>query len=58
MGSAEKPISIDEDEGFSETMTSPAPQEPPAMELRTSLPSIENVPNLSAVRQLFNYFFL
>ena len=31
-GSAENAITIDEDEGFSETMTPPAPQQPPAME--------------------------
>ena len=27
-GSAENPITVDEDEGFSETMTPPAPQQP------------------------------
>ena len=52
-GSAENPITIDEDEGFSETMTPPAPQQPPAMEPRLALRSIENLQNSSAARQLF-----
>ena len=54
MRSAEKSISIDEDEGFSETMRSPAPQQPPAMEPRPALPSIQNGHNSSAARQPFN----
>ena len=33
-GSVKNPIRIDEDEGFSETMTPPAPQQSPAMEPR------------------------
>ena len=53
-GSAENPITIDEDEGFSETMTPPAPQKPPAMEPRPALRSIENLQNSSAARQLFD----
>ena len=41
MGSAEKPIIKDEDEGFSETMTpqNTPPQQPPAMEPRPALRS-------------------
>ena len=54
MGSAENPITIDEDEGFSETMTPPAPQQLTAMELRPALHSIENRQNSSAARQLFD----
>ena len=53
-GSAENTITIDEDEGFSETMTSPAPQQPPAMEPRPALRSIENLQNSSAARQYFD----
>ena len=53
-GSAENPIRIDEDEGFSETMTPPVPQQPPAMEPRLALRSIENLQNSSAARQLFD----
>ena len=43
-GSAENPIIIDEDEGFSEPMTpqNTPPQQPPAMQLRPALCSIEN----------------
>ena len=40
-GSAEKPITIDEDEGFSETMGPPAPQQP--LQPRTALRSMENL---------------
>ena len=57
-GSAENPITIDEDEGFSETMTPSAPQQPPAMESRPALRSIENLQNSSAARQLFDQMFL
>ena len=55
-GSTENPITIDEDEGFSETMTpqKTPPQQPPAMEPRTALSSIENLQNSSAARQLFD----
>ena len=55
-GSAENPITIDEDEGFSETMTpqNTPPQQPPAMEPRPALRSIENLQNSSAARQLFD----
>ena len=44
-GSAENTITIDEDEGFSETMTpqNTPPQQPPAMEPRLALHSIENL---------------
>ena len=49
-GSAENPITIYEDEGFSETMTpqNTPPQQPPAMEPRPALRSIENLQNSSA----------
>ena len=52
-GSAENPITIDEDELFSETMTpqNPPPQQPPAMEPRSALRSKEN---LQISRQLFD----
>ena len=55
-GSAKNPITIDEDEGFSETMTSQntPPQQPPEMEPRPALRSIENLQNSSAARQLFD----
>ena len=55
-GSAENPITIDEDEGFSETMTpqNTPPQQPPAMEPRPALRSIENPDKSSAARQLFD----
>ena len=55
-GSVENPITIDEDEGFSETMTpqNAPPQQPPAMEPRSALRSIENLQNSSAARQLFD----
>ena len=57
-GSAENPIPIDEVEGFSETMTTSAPQQPPAMEPRLALRSIENLQNSSAARQFFDKMFL
>ena len=55
-GSAENLITIDEDEGFSETMTpqNTPPQQPPAMEPRPALRSIENLQNSSVARQLFD----
>ena len=53
-GSVDNPITIDEDEGFSETMTPPDPQQPPAMEPCPALRSIENLQNSSAARQLFD----
>ena len=53
-GSAVNPITIDEDEGFSETMTPPTPQHPPAMEPRLALSSTENLQNSCAARQLFD----
>ena len=55
-GSVENPITIDEDEGFSETMTpqNTPPQQPPAMEPRPALRSIDNLQNSSAARQLFD----
>ena len=55
-GSVENPITIAEDEGFSETMTpqNTPLQQPPAMEPRPALSSIENLQNSSAARQLFD----
>ena len=55
-GSVENSITIDEDEGFSETMTpqNTPPQQPSAMEPRPALRSIENLQNSSAARQLFD----
>ena len=55
-GSVDNPITIDEDEGFSETMTpqNTPPQQPPGMEPRPALRSIENLQNSSAARQLFD----
>ena len=43
-GSAENHVTIDEDEGFSETMTpqNTPPQKPPAMEPRPALRSIDS----------------
>ena len=49
MGSVENSIIIDKDEGFSETMTPPAPQQP--LQPRPALRSIEN---LQHSRQLFD----
>ena len=51
-GSVENPITIDEDEGFSETMTPPVPQQP--LQPRPALRSIENLQNSSAARQYFD----
>ena len=47
MGSAKNPITIDEDEGFSDTMTPQNfhPQQTPAMEPQPALRSIENLQN-------------
>ena len=55
-GSVENPITIDEDEGFPETMTpqNTPLQQPPAMEPHPALRSIENLQNSSAARQLFD----
>ena len=48
--SAENPITLDEDEGFSETLTpqNTPPQQPPAMEPRPAQRSIANLQNSSA----------
>ena len=51
-GSVDNPITIEEDEGFSEPRTPVS--EPPAMEARPALRSIENLQNSSAARQLFD----
>ena len=55
-GSAGNSITIDEDEGFSDTMTpqNTPPQQPPAMEPLPALRSIQNLQNSSAARQLFD----
>ena len=55
MGPAENPITIDEDEGYS-TMTpqNTPPQQPPAMEPRPALRSLENLQKFSAARQHFD----
>ena len=54
----ENQINIEEDEGLSETKTpaSEPPRQPPAMEVRKVLRSIENLPKFenSAARQLFD----
>ena len=56
MASAKNPVTIDEDEGFSELMTpqKTPPQEPSAMKPRLALCSIENLQNSSAARRLFD----
>ena len=51
-GSVDKPITIEEEEGFSEPRTPVS--EPPVMEARPALRSIENLQNSSAARQLFD----
>ena len=55
-GSAENPITIEEVEGSSETMTpqNSPPQQPPAMEPHPALRFIENLQNSSVARQLFD----
>ena len=58
-GSMDNPITIEEDEGFSEPRTSvrEPPRQPTVMEARTALRSIENMLNFqnSAARQLFDF---
>ena len=58
-GSAENPIEIDEDEGFSETMTSQStPQHnPPQRDPFPALRSIGNPQSFSAARQLLIEYF-
>ena len=51
-GSVDNPITIEEDEGFSEPRNPVS--EPPVMEARPALRSIENLQNSSAARQLFD----
>ena len=55
-GSVENPITIEEDEGFSEPRTpvSEPPRQLPAMKARPALRSIENLQNSSAAEQLFD----
>ena len=57
-GSVDNPITIEEDEGFSEPRTpvSEPPRQPPVMEARPALRSIENLQSFenSAARQLFD----
>ena len=48
----DNPITLEEDEGLSEPRT--AVSEPPVMEARPALRSIENLQNSSAARQLFD----
>ena len=56
-GSVENPITMEEDEGFSEprTRVSEPPRQPSTMEARPALRSIENMQNfeISAARQIF-----
>ena len=56
MGSVDNPITIEEDEGFSEprTQVTKPPREPPVREARPALRSIENLQNSSAARQFFD----
>ena len=51
-GSVDNPITIEGDEGFSEPRS--LVSEPPVMEARPALRSIENLQNSSAARQLFD----
>ena len=51
-GSVDNPITIEEDEEFSEPRTPVS--EPPVMEARAALRSIENLQNSSAAQQLFD----
>ena len=57
-GSVDNPITIEEDEGFSEPRTpvNEPPTQPPVMEARPALRSIENMHSYenSAARQLFD----
>ena len=57
-GSMDNSITIEEDEGFSEPRTSVSepPRQPPVMEARSALRSIENLQNFenSAAQQLFD----
>ena len=59
-GSVDNTIIIEQDDGFSEPRTpvSESPRQPPVMEARPVLRSIENLQNFSATRQLlfFEYF--
>ena len=58
-GSVENPITMEEDEGFSElrTQVSKRPRQPPTMEARPTLRSIKNIQNfeISAARQIFGF---
>ena len=51
-GLAENPIPFDEDEGFEETMTTSAPQQPRVLEVRPALRSVGYLQNLSTARQM------
>ena len=55
-GPVDNPITIEEDDGFSERRTpvSEPPRQPPVMEARPALRSIENLQNSSAARQFFD----
>ena len=54
-GSVDNPITIEEVEGFSEPRTpvNEPPRQPPMMDTRPAMRSIENLQNPSAARQLF-----
>ena len=54
-GSVENPITIEEDEGFSEPRTPviESPRQPRAMKARPDLRFIENLQKSSAAQQLF-----
>ena len=56
-GSVDNPITIQEDEGFSEPRNpvSEPPSQPPKMETRPALRSIENLQNSSTALQLFGF---
>ena len=56
MGSVDNPITIEEDEGFSEprTQVTKPSRQPPVREARPALRSIENLQNSSAARQFFD----
>ena len=59
-GSVDNPITIGEDEGFFEPRTpvSEPPRQPPVMEARPALRSIENLQNYSAARQFFDLYIV
>ena len=56
----ENPITIEEDEGFSETRTpvSEPTRQPPATEARPALHSVDNLQNSSVALQFFNFYLI